>query len=112
MKLSRGGAYSIYIRDKTNCGTINIDYLHIVMPAFFTPNGDNYYDLFIPEGIESFNEIELSIYDRYGKLLKFAGGSDASWDGTFLGAPMPSDDYWYNIKLDTLNRKGHFSLKR
>lgn len=107
-----GGAYTISVRDKTNCGIVTTDYLHIVTPNYFTPNGDNYYDELIPEGIENFNDVELSIYDRYGKLLKFGRGDNATWDGDFLGAPMPASDYWYHIKLDTLVRKGHFTLKR
>lgn len=107
-----GGPYTISIRDKTNCGIVTTDYLHIVVPNFFTPNGDTSNDLLIPEGIESFNNVELSIYNRYGKLLKFGSGTNASWDGNFLGAPMPESDYWYRIKLDTLVRTGHFTLKR
>ncbi|PIB38079.1 hypothetical protein BFP75_18240 [Maribacter sp. 4G9] len=107
-----GGMYTIYIRDKTNCGIITTDFLHIVVPNFFTPNGDTTNDVLIPEGIASFSEVELSIYNRYGKLLKYGKGENASWDGTFLGAPMPESDYWYRLQLDTLVRKGHFTLKR
>ena len=107
-----GGPYTISIRDKTNCGIVTTDYLHIVVPNFFTPNGDTSNDFLIPEGIQSFNNVELSIFDRYGKLLKFGSGGNASWDGNFLGSPMPESDYWYQIKLDTLVRTGHFTLKR
>jgi gliding motility-associated-like protein len=36
-----------------------------------------------------------------------------AWNGTFNGAPLPSDDYWYSIKLeDGREIKGHFSLIR
>ncbi len=107
-----GGAYMIYIRDKFNCGVITSDFLHIVIPNFFTPNGDTYNDILQPEGMESFNDVEFSIYDRYGKLLKFDNTENASWNGTFLGTPVPADDYWYHLKLDTLIFRGHFSLKR
>ncbi len=107
-----GGRYTISIRDKNNCGVITSEYIHVVVPNFFTPNGDTVNEELQPEGIEFYEQVELSIFDRYGKLLKFSNGDNASWDGNFLGSPMPEDDYWYRIKLDTLVLKGHFSLKR
>ncbi|MFD2568061.1 T9SS type B sorting domain-containing protein [Pseudotenacibaculum haliotis] len=39
------------------------------------------------------------------------------WNGTFNGKVLPSDDYWFSIKLTDRNgilreRKGNFSLLR
>jgi gliding motility-associated-like protein len=48
-----------------------------------------------------------------GKLLKQLSPYSKGWDGTFFGNPLPSDDYWFTVKLeDGRESRGHFSLKR
>ncbi|WP_291964210.1 T9SS type B sorting domain-containing protein [Maribacter sp.] len=107
-----GGLYTIYVRDNTDCGVVTQEFYHLVIQKFFTPNGDTFNDFFEPDGLEVFNSVTISIFDRYGKLLKFGNTNNTNWDGTFEGEPMPEDDYWYSIKVDTTQFKGHFSLKR
>lgn len=34
------------------------------------------------------------------------------WNGTFNNMALPSSDYWYSLKLDHLEKRGHFTLKR
>ncbi|WP_036157074.1 T9SS type B sorting domain-containing protein [Maribacter forsetii] len=107
-----GGFYTIYVQDSTDCGVVTEDFYHLVIQKFFTPNGDTVNDLFEPDGLEVFSTITISIFDRYGKLIKFGNTNATSWDGTFQGERMPEDDYWYLIEADTTQFKGHFSLKR
>ena len=107
-----GGFYTFYVQDNANCGVVTQDFFHLVIPKFFTPNGDSVNDLFTPDGLEVFSTISFSIFDRYGKLLKFGNSNSSSWDGFFQGNQMPSDDYWFVIEADTTQFKGHFSLKR
>jgi gliding motility-associated-like protein len=40
---------------------------------------------------------KISIFDRYGKLLKQISSTGAGWDGTYNGYLMPSDDYWFTV---------------
>ncbi|WP_324025093.1 T9SS type B sorting domain-containing protein [Maribacter sp. BPC-D8] len=107
-----GGFYTIYVQDNTDCGVVTQDFYHLVIQKFFTPNGDSYNDIFEPDGLEVFNTVMISIFDRYGKLLKFGNTNSTSWDGTFQGERLPEDDYWYLIEADSTQFKGHFSLKR
>ncbi|TDT41847.1 gliding motility-associated-like protein [Maribacter spongiicola] len=107
-----GGFYTIYVQNNTDCGVVTQDFYHLVIQKFFTPNGDNVNDTFEPDGLEVFNTVTISIFDRYGKLLKFANTNSTSWDGTFQGERLPNDDYWYLITADSVQFKGHFSLKR
>lgn len=107
-----GGFYTIYIQDKTNCGVVTQEFFHLVVPKFFTPNGDTANDVFEFDGLDVFNSVEFSIFNRYGQLLKSNNSNTAFWDGTFQGSPVPSEDYWYLVKADTLIFKGHFTLKR
>tara|TARA_R110001606_G_scaffold15918_3_gene64578 strand:+ start:3213 stop:5081 length:1869 start_codon:yes stop_codon:yes gene_type:complete len=107
-----GGLYTIYVQDTSDCGVVTQSFFHLVIPKFFTPNGDSVNDVYETEGLEVFNNVEFSIFNRYGKLLKFGNSNSSSWDGSFQGNQMPEDDYWFVIKADTTQFKGHFSLKR
>jgi len=110
------GIHNVYINDKNGCRPITRTTIAVVgVPKFFTPNNDGYNDYWNVKGVNaSFNSKSIIyIYDRYGKLLKQIIPTSEGWDGTFIGTPLPSDDYWYTIKLeDGREAKGHFSLKR
>ncbi|MFV8369263.1 T9SS type B sorting domain-containing protein [Flavobacterium sp. LB2R40] len=109
------GIHEVFIKDKNGCGTVSQSVAVIGVPKFFTPNGDGQNDTWNVKGVNAnFNENSIIyIYDRYGKLLKQIAASSQGWDGTFTGNPLPSDDYWYAIRLDDgREAKGHFSLKR
>ena len=107
-----GGRYTIYVRNDSNCPPLIQEYVHIVIPKFFTPNGDNRNDTFKPQGVEFAVQYEISIFDRYGKLIVSSKNPDFFWDGSFDGRPLPASDYWYTIRIDEANLKGHLTLKR
>ena len=109
------GIYDVFIRDKNGCGIAQKTFGIIGIMDFFTPNGDGINDEWRFEG--TFNNKQalafVYIFDRYGKLIKYFRGLDKSWDGTYNGKSMPSNDYWYRIVLeDGRNLAGHFTLKR
>lgn len=111
------GIHEVFINDKNGCRPVTKATIAVVgLPKFFTPNGDGYNDYWSPKGVNAdFNaNSTIYIFDRYGKLIKqWVPSSSEGWDGTFNGTSLPSDDYWYTIKLeDGREAKGHFSLKR
>ena len=108
------GSYTISIRDKNGCGITISDLIYVLdYPRFFTPNGDGFNDTWKINNLGSLPQSRIVIFDRYGKLLKELTTADDSWNGTFTGAPLPSDDYWFQlIFADGKIIKGHFSLKR
>jgi gliding motility-associated-like protein len=109
------GIHDLYINDKNGCGIVKKSIAVLGIPKFFTPNNDGYNDYWNIKGAdETFNTAaKIFIYDRYGKLIKQVVSSSNGWDGTYIGNPMPADDYWYTIRLeDGREAKGHFSLKR
>ncbi len=83
-----------------------------MIPKFFTPNGDNFNDNFRPEGIETFTNFEIRIFDRTSKLIAQSKNKNYSWNGTYNGRPLPASDYWYVLKVGENLFKGHFALKR
>jgi gliding motility-associated-like protein len=61
---------------------------------------------------EYFETSEVYIFNRYGKLLKSSYNQSFSWDGTFNNMRLPTSDYWYIIKIEDQEFRGHFTLKR
>ncbi|MGX1928456.1 T9SS type B sorting domain-containing protein [Flagellimonas sp. 2504JD4-2] len=107
-----GGIYTAHVREKSNCGIVQFPFVHLVLPKFFTPNGDGFNDYFAPEGITVFEDFEISIFDRTSRLIAQSTSKDYSWDGTFNNKPLPASDYWYTVKIGDNLYKGHFALKR
>ncbi|PWK03193.1 gliding motility-associated-like protein [Flavobacterium araucananum] len=109
-----GGLQMAYVREKSGCGQTTQNFVVLVFPAFFTPNNDSYNDLWEVTGMENYPQAEVTIFDRYGKLIAQLNTSKMSWDGTFNKTPLPASDYWYALKIDNTKPvlKGHFSLKR
>ena len=105
------GIYSVVVDN--GCTKLEEEVVVGGVKQFFTPNEDNSNDRWALANPEFFPGAELSIYDRYGKLLKVLRGNDIGWDGTFRDRQMPSDNYWYQLKLnDGRIFKGFFALKR
>lgn len=109
------GMHTLYIKNKENCIISYIMVPVVGYPKYFTPNGDGVNDYWqIKDFYDMFQfHSDIFIYDRYGKLLKQMGTSTMGWDGSFNGSMLPSDDYWFRVKLlDGKEFKGHFTLKR
>nr|WP_315188373.1 T9SS type B sorting domain-containing protein [uncultured Flavobacterium sp.] len=110
-----GGVHELIIENNQGCGQVRKQIIVLQAPAFFTPNGDGYNDYWNIKGINATIDqtTSICIFDRYGKFLKQLSPSGFGWDGTFNKFPLPSDDYWYTVKLEGgRESKGHFSLKR
>lgn len=106
-----GGLYTVKGREIAGCNSFEELIMVIGHPNFFTPNGDGINDTWSIEG-EINQDYNLYIYDRFGKMLKSLKPGQG-WDGTFLGRPLPSTDYWFKIILeDGSSKVGHFALKR
>jgi gliding motility-associated-like protein len=114
-----GGIYTIFVRDKNGCGIASLLVPVIEFPKFFTPNNDSTNDTWIAKGLNSefFPGSQIFIFNRYGKQLTKLDIDGSGWDGMYNGRSMPSDDYWFSVKIVVPNgqvkeRQGHFSLLR
>ncbi|WP_139171809.1 T9SS type B sorting domain-containing protein [Flavobacterium noncentrifugens] len=107
------GNYRVYIKDLNGCPSETFEVSILNYPRFFTPNNDGYNDLWKIENIEAEPQLEASLFDRYGKLLKVLHANDAGWDGKLNGHDLPSDDYWFVVTRENGKIfKGHFAMKR
>lgn len=93
------------MKDTESCQVETLTFAHIVFPEYITPNNDGYHDVFEIRGIEFFPSSNISIFDRYGKLLKSGRGQGFQWNGTFINKPMPAADYWYFIEIEGYGTK-------
>lgn len=104
------GDYDITIRSV--CGSLIVDAIVLDYPRFFTPNGDGYNDTWRIDGLNQPNAF-ASIFNRYGQLLNVIQPSGSGWDGMHNGKPLPADDYWFVLRLESGREvRGHFALKR
>lgn len=110
----QSGLQTAYVRETNLCTNVNQPFIVLIAPKFFTPNGDTYNDFWEVKGLNNYPQAEVSIFDRYGKLISVLNATKPSWDGMFNKNTLPSDDYWYELKIDDTKPKksGHFSLKR
>ena len=95
---------------------VEVPYIDIDIPNYFTPNGDGDNDRWRPKKMEDFPNAFVHVFDRNGRRMATLKPGE-SWDGIYAGKPMPSGDYWYTIDLNDELRDGrkiygHFSLYR
>ena len=95
---------------------VEVPYIDIDIPNYFTPNGDGDNDRWRPKKMEDFPNAFVHVFDRNGRRMATLKSGE-SWDGIYAGKPMPSGDYWYTIDLNDELRDGrkiygHFSLYR
>ena len=84
------------------------------IPNFFTPDGDNMNDFWYPRNRDFFPNIEVIIYDRYGRVVARLD-QVSKWDGNYDGKPVPTGDYWYVVNANDKEKQqyvGHFTLYR
>lgn len=114
------GVHTVTMRDSLGCGEVSEEIVVVGFLAIFSPNGDVLNETWQVEGLSSLNSPIVTIYDRYGKLIKQMNEYDTGWDGNFNGKPLPSTDYWFKLSYldDDGNRVfakylwGCFSLRR
>lgn len=113
------GSHIIYVKDKNGCGITSIEVFILGFPKYFTPNNDGVNDTWLIKGLGSdyTDASKVSVFNRYGQLIKQLTSKSGAWDGTFNGEILPQSDYWFVAELVDISGniktyKGHFSLVR
>lgn len=82
----------------------------LYLPNVFTPNGDNINDLFVPikDSINFVDEVKISIYNRYGKLIFQTSDPQINWNGkeNNTGGDLPVGTYFYTIEYSEIRLVG------
>ncbi|MEO1012819.1 MAG: T9SS type B sorting domain-containing protein, partial [Bacteroidota bacterium] len=118
-RITQSDTYTVTVTDENGCmatAEIEMAFIDIEIPNFFTPNGDGQNDYWAPRNMEAFPEILTVIFDRYGREVYQVRLGDNPWDGAYQQTDLPSGDYWYIMKLngekDQREFVGHFTLYR
>ncbi len=91
----------------------------LIIPEYFTPNGDGFHDTWLITDTSNTlldTNSKIFVFDRYGKLLTQLIPDGSGWDGFYGGQQMPSSEYWFSLEYVQNNTPkritGHFSLIR
>ncbi|EZH72255.1 hypothetical protein ATO12_22650 [Aquimarina atlantica] len=120
--------YVLRVVDADGCEVLtvqNLTYINIRIPNYFTPDSPNstaedrfWYPRQITPNVDDpffFENMEVIVFDRYGRMLAEFKGDQQGWDGLYQGKQLPSGDYWYSIILNDVDNReftGHFTLYR
>ena len=105
-----GSDYSVTLLATSSLGctseyTLTIIYeddLIFYVPNTFTPDGDQFNQVFVPifsSGIDAYN-YHLSIFDRWGELIFESYDLNVGWDGTYTAKHGMVQDGIYVWKID------------
>ena len=105
LSISELGEYYVVVTDENNCtdtselaivNTVPLTELYI--PNTFTPNGDNYNQLFVVHGLNIKN-FKMDIVNRWGELVFETTDMYKYWNGEFNGKLIPEGIYMYFIEI-------------
>ena len=69
------------------------------MPSAFTPNGDGLNDCFGVQQRGLLNDMQLSVYNRFGGRIFYTTTPDKCWDGKYNGVLQDVGTYIYTLTL-------------
>ncbi len=66
----------------------------------FSPNGDDYNEVFYIDKIEDYPDNYLCVYNRWGNLVYEKKGYNNEWKGTWNNYDLPDGTYFYILRLN------------
>lgn len=95
------GNYTVFVKTKLGCDLGSKSFTIFSLSNVFSPNGDGINDTWKISGIENYPNSEIKIFDRQGKMIinQITKGEAFEWNGESNGRLLPTDSYWYQIKL-------------
>ncbi len=87
------------------CGTVS-DQMYVLVedcdvPNVITPNGDGQNDVFYTNFANHYSDVQLVIYNRWGRVVWKTDSYDNSWNGVRMnGNPVSDGTYYYVMKWD------------
>ncbi|TCC91893.1 T9SS type B sorting domain-containing protein [Pedobacter frigiditerrae] len=112
--------YTVTVTNASGCTsnqsiTIAVEEDYKIKPLnILTPNGDGKNDKFTIENIDYYPNNTLKIFDRSGRIVYTKKGYANEWDGTYNGAALASDTYYYILDFGTniSQFKGYITIIR
>lgn len=89
---------------------------HFQLPNAFTPNRDGVNDCFGIKSTGPVTRFELSVFDRWGKIVFRTSKANDCWDGTYKNVPLDVGTFVYVLRIASecgpVERKGTVTLLR
>ena len=102
------GSYQVIIIDNNGCiDTIDVyidNEISIFIPTGISPNADGVNDTWDIQGIETINEYQVKILNRWGQILYSSKNNFVPWDGMYNGNIVPTSDYYYIVEISSINK--------
>lgn len=117
------GWYVLTVLDANGCAGFDSTYIDVsngadclVIPNLITPNLDGDNDNWVIEGLETIDEAEVSIFNRWGNLIYYSSPYFNDWNGEVnkgtsvdgADGKVPPGTYFYIINLNNGDETGIF----
>ncbi|MES2829945.1 MAG: PKD domain-containing protein [Bacteroidota bacterium] len=110
--------YTLTVTNSLGCTAvqkIRLNILRVVEPASaFSPNGDGVNDTWGIKYIDSYPDVSVQIFNRYGTRIYFSNGYARPFDGNFNNEVLPVGTYYYiiNPNIGTKSVTGALTIIR
>jgi len=113
------GTYTVEVTDSNGCmiqTVVVIEYpteACFSIPGGLSPNGDLINDYWLIDGLSSYPDAKVWVFNRWGQQVYTGNYETEPWDGTYKGEDLPTADYYYIIDLGNGEKhNGVVTLKR
>ncbi len=113
--------YVLTVNDIYSCSNYDTVLVTVIPLVFegtiatvFTPNGDGINDTWYIEGISSYPDNEVQVFNIYGNEVFSKKKYTGDWQGTYNGSPLPDGTYYYVLKVSESQKaiKGSLDILR
>ncbi|KAA2223616.1 T9SS type B sorting domain-containing protein [Chryseobacterium sediminis] len=100
------GESKVYVKDSYNCVPIEVNITVPNLINMITPNDDGVNDYIDYSALSNKQNLEISIFDRYGYKIFLADKSNNyKWRGTTSDSrKVPTGNYWYSVSWNENNK--------
>ncbi len=77
----------------------------VEVPNAFSPNGDGLNDLWVVPELLEYENVDIKVFDRSGKLMFHTDNPEQGWDGRNPNGKVISGAYFYIINVGDINLK-------
>lgn len=101
------GEYILTVTDDAGCENSNSITLEepreLDIPSGYTPNADGFNDFFVVQGIDQYDNVEITVFNRWGNSVYTNANYDNTWNGRNDNGDELADGTYYVIAVATRN---------
>ena len=108
VKVDEDTNYLLTVTSDDGCSItkkITVHIKSIVVANAFSPNGDGINDTWGIKYIETYPNVTVDVFNRYGILVFSSRGYATQFDGNYQGNPLPVGTYYYMITPNNGRKK-------